>query len=110
MTLVATKLRIGTAPTNTDVDTAWFGIAGRHAAPEAVVTVLDTKDGPVTWIDKAKAYYKGLIALLGAILTAITTLTLPEPMESWVTVTITTITAILVILRANETWIDGLGS
>ena len=102
-----TKMRITAAPIATTV----YGLAataGRHAAPEAVVQVLDVKPGSVGWKDKAKAYYKGIIAVLGALLTVLTALTLPAPADTYTAAAVSAITAVLVVLRANETWIDQL--
>ena len=81
---------------------------GRHALVEK--RVLDTKEGSVTWVDKAKGYYKGLIALVGVLLIAVTELsgTLPDPVDQWVTILIGVFTTLGVILLANEVWVDAL--
>lgn len=74
------------------------------------VQVLATREGSVTWIDKAKAYYKALIALIGALLVGVTQLSgvVPAEAEPWVTVAVSVLTAAGVVLRANETWVNAL--
>lgn len=81
---------------------------GRHAAVEK--QVLATKEGEVNLVDKGKAYYKGVIALVGALLVGVTQLSgvVPTEAEPWITVAISTLTTLGVILRANEVWVDDL--
>ncbi len=72
--------------------------------------VVEVRPGEVNWVDKAKGYYKGLIALVGVLLIAFTQLsgTLPDPIDRWVTVLIGIFTTLGVILRANEVWVNAL--
>lgn len=101
---MATKQRIALV---TSVPTAPT-LYGRHAAVEK--QVLAVKEGSVTWVDKAKGYYKGLIAIVGVLLIAATQLvgTLPPEVERGLTILISVLTTVGIILRANETWVDAL--
>jgi hypothetical protein len=79
--------------------------------PTAVV--LEQKPGPVTWLDKAKGYYKGLIATIGAVLVFLNELTpltsfLPEDAQHWVSVGVAVLTALFTTLKSNEVWLDDL--
>lgn len=77
------------------------------------VKVVDEKPGPVTWLDKAKGYYKELIVLVGAILVFLNEVTpvlnfLPEQDKRYVTVAIGFIAAVSTFLKRNEKWVDDL--
>lgn len=77
------------------------------------VKVVATTDGPVTWQQKVKEYYKGLIALLGAVLiffNEVTPITnfLPADYRHWVTIIVTFLTAAGTFLKSNQHWVDDL--
>lgn len=77
------------------------------------VVVVDEKPGPVTALDKAKAYYKGLIVLVGSFLvmaneSAPLLESLPYNGKQWVSGAIAAATVVLTFLKANETWIETL--
>lgn len=74
------------------------------------VTVIEEKPGNVTRIDKAKGYYKGLIALVGSLLIAANQAAplLPADAKGFVSGAIGFLTIAGVVLKANETWIEGL--
>ena len=78
--------------------------------PARELEVVKTKEGSVTWVDKAKGYYKALIALVGALLVGVTQMSgaVPAEAEPWVTVAIAVLTEVGVVLRANETWVNAL--
>ena len=81
-----------------------------QGSPARELEVVKTKEGSVTWVDKAKGYYKALIALVGALLVGVTQLSgaVPAEAEAWVTVAISALTTLGVVLRANETWVNAL--
>ena len=83
---------------------------GPDPSPEVQKKVLEVKEGSVTWLDNLKGYYKALIALVGALLIGVTQLSgvVPAEAEPWVTTTISVLTTIGVLLRANETWVNSL--
>lgn len=73
-------------------------------------TVVDEKPGPVTRIDKAKAYYKGLIALIGSLLIGANQVLpiVPADAKGAVSTAIAFLTVVSVILKANENWVEDL--
>lgn len=86
--------------------------------PERVTSipaqVVDTRPGPVTAWQKTARYYKGIIALIGTILTLLTAPEigplqhlLPEQHQHWLTIGIGAATVVLTFLKANEHWFDG---
>lgn len=81
-----------------------------QASDSRELEVKATKEGSVTWLDKAKGYYKALIALVGALLIGATQLSgaVPAEIEPWVTVAISAFTTLGVVLRANEVWVNAL--
>lgn len=85
-------------------------VVGLYHNPSVEKRVVEVRPGEVNWVDKAKGYYKGLIALVGVLLIAFNQLsgTLPDPIDRWVTVLIGIFTTLGVILRANEVWISEL--
>lgn len=77
------------------------------------VEVVATTEGPVTWWQKAAAYYKGGIALIGTVLALLTAPEigplqhlLPEQYQHWLTVGIGVATVVLTFLKDNEHWFD----
>jgi hypothetical protein len=74
------------------------------------VSVVAEKPGPVKALDKAKGYYKALIALVGSLLVAANQVlpVVPQDAKGWVSSAITVLTVASVALKANENWFDGL--
>lgn len=80
-------------------------------APAAVSgTVVDEKPGPPTRLDKAKAYYKGLIALVGSLLVGANQVLpiVPADTKGVVNGAIALLTVASVVLKANENWFEDL--
>jgi hypothetical protein len=97
---MATKQRIA-LPDNTSV----------HAATAPTAVVIEQKPGTVTVLDRVRGYYKGLIALIGALLVTINELTpitdfLPADQRHWITIAVSALTALSTTLVANEKWVD----
>ena len=65
-------------------------------------------EGPVTFRQKVKNYYKGITVLVGVLTMALSDAAFPEPVASWVFVAVGVLTPILTILKANEKWVDDL--
>lgn len=100
---LTTKRRI-TLPTNSQVHDG-------AVAPKALV--LQAVPGPVTVLDKAKGYYKGIIAALGSLVIIINEVTplfnfLPGQDKHYVTVAVAVVTGVLTFLKSNEHWVDDL--
>lgn len=81
--------------------------------PAAPVKVIAQKAGPVTWLDKAKAYYHALIVLVGSLLVTLNEVTpllnfLPDNGKQWVTGAIAVLTVAATALKSNEHWVDDL--
>lgn len=77
------------------------------------IKVVAVTEGPVTWQQKAKEYYKGLIALVGAVLiffNEITPITnfLPTDYRHWVTIIVAFLTTAGTFLKSNQHWVDDL--
>jgi hypothetical protein len=77
------------------------------------VKVTGRTEGPVTFMQKLAAYYKGLIVLVGAVLAFLTapeigplTHFLPVEYQHWVTVVIGFVTVLLTFLKSNEHWVE----
>lgn len=85
-------------------------LAHNFMAGAPQVTVLESAPGNVTRLDKVKAYYKGLITLVGSLLIAANQALpiLPADVKGWVSGAIGFATVALTFLKANETWIEGL--
>lgn len=88
-------------------------VAGGGRDVPAQVIVDKVKPGKVTLLDKAKAYYKATIAVVGAILVLLNEMTplshlLPAAAQHYFTVTVAAVTAISVLLKRNEQWVDAL--
>lgn len=93
-------------------------VSGKALAPEPVTvtpTVVSEKNGKVTVFDEIKKYYKGLIAFVGMLLIIINQVTpwlndiLTDPNDKKLfTVIVSAITALGVILKDNEKWVDKL--
>lgn len=82
-------------------------------APAAPVKIVSEKVGVVSFLDKAKGYYKGLITALGAILVIVNELTplfdfLPGQDKQYITAGIAFLTTVAVFLKNNEHWVDDL--
>lgn len=97
---MTTKSRVA-VPANEDV----------HGPIPPKVKVLTTASGTLTWLDKAKGYYKGLIALVGAVLVILNQLTpvfdfLPGQLKQYFTVAVSVLTAVSAFLVANQHWVD----
>lgn len=97
---MTTKQRIKVPP-NSDV----------HGPVAPKVQVLTTSTGLVTWADKLKGYYKGLITAVGAVLVIANELTpafdfLPVQDKAYVTAGIAALTALSTFLVSNEHWVD----
>lgn len=81
--------------------------------PTAPVAVVRTAPGPVTWLDRTKAYYKAVITIIGSLLVLINEATpllnaLPDNGKQYVTVGVVFMTSLSVFLKSNEHWVDGL--
>jgi hypothetical protein len=77
------------------------------------VTVVAASTGAVTFLDKAKGYYKALITAVGAILVILNEVTpltdfLPENQRHYVSVGVVAITTLANFLKSNEHWVDDL--
>lgn len=77
------------------------------------VLLVKTEAGSVTWSDKVKAYYKGIIAVITSILVVLNTLTpvfnfLPGQDKQYITVGIAVIGGLLAFFKDNEHWVDAL--
>lgn len=76
------------------------------------VKLGDAEAGAVTWLDKAKGYYKGIIAGLTAVLVVINEVTpvlnfiVPTQDKQYVTVAIAVIGGVLTFLKDNEHYVD----
>jgi hypothetical protein len=97
---MTTKQRIA-VPKNTEV----------HGPVAPHVQVLDTATGPLTWLDKLKGYYKGLITLVGVVLVILNQVTpvfdfMPANVQHWFTVVVAALTAVSAFLVANQHWVD----
>jgi hypothetical protein len=84
-------------------------LVGNHAG----VKVVDSKPGPVSWLDKLKSYYHTAITLLGALLIFVNEVTpaldwLPGNDKQAVTVAIGFLTALANFLKSNEQWFEEL--
>lgn len=80
--------------------------------PAANVHVVATKVGAVTVLDKVKAYYKTLIAIVAAVVVFLNQVTpiadfLPVQYRHWFSTAVVVVGAVAVFLKANEHWIDG---
>lgn len=85
-------------------------IAGSPSA--ANVHVVATKVGAVTILDKVKAYYHTLIAVVAAVLLFLNQVTpiadfLPVQYRHWFSTAVVVVGAALIFLKSNEHWIDG---
>ena len=97
---MTTKYRLAT-PANADV----------HGPAAPKVQVLDTSTGVVSWVDKAKGYYKGIITAITAVLVIANQLTpifdfLPVQDKGYITAGIAIIGTVVTFLKANEHWVD----
>lgn len=75
-------------------------------------SVLKEKDGVVTFLDRAKEYYKSLVALMGTLVIFLNTATpifkfipVDQKTLTWI---VAAVTAISVFLKRNETWVEEL--
>lgn len=97
---MTTKSRVA-VPANEDV----------HGPIPPKVKVLTTAPGTLTWIDKLKGYYKGLITLVGSVLVIANELTpvfdfLPAQDKGYITAGIAALTALSAFLVSNQHWVD----
>lgn len=109
---MATRVRPVKAATPAKISTL-AGIPGVRVA-SAPVEVVKTTPGPVTTWQKISAYYKGIVAFVGTVLTLLTapeigplSHLLPDPYQHWLTVGVGVITVVLTFLKENEHWFDG---
>lgn len=77
------------------------------AGAAAAVKVVDEKPGPLSLLDKLKAYYKFLLAAVGAIVVIVNELTPVLGHAHWFTVAASLVTAVSVALKSNEHWVEG---
>jgi hypothetical protein len=75
--------------------------------------IIAVKPGEINWRDKAKRFYKGGIAAVGALLIILTQLEvfsglLGEQGKTVFTVAVAILTSISVFLKSNERWIEKL--
>lgn len=80
---------------------------------EGTPAVIDSKNGPVTFFDKVKKYYKFLIAAVGALLIVLNEATplfntLGGSGEKWFTGIVAVVASIGVLLKSNERWVNAL--
>jgi hypothetical protein len=85
----------------------------RVEVQNAELVVTEAKPGTVSFGDKVKKYYKGLIALVGALLVLVNQVTpltnfLGEDTQNLVSVVIVFLTAVATFLKSNEQWVDKL--
>lgn len=109
MTTKTTKRRLAVKP-NKAQNAQTLSAATEAPTP---VKVVSAKTGPVGILDKAKGYYKGLIAAVGSILVIVNELTpllnfLPGQDKQYVTLVIGFLTTVAVFLKDNEHWVDDL--
>ena len=88
----------------------------QEIAPEGGATVIETKPGTVTFLDKIKAYYHTLITVVGGILVVLNQV-LPAThiipgygtqAAGYVSAAIVFLTALVNALKSNETWVNAL--
>lgn len=108
---MTTKQRVKIA-TQPKVSVRDPGAAAFTAVP-AGVQVVSEKVGALTFLDKAKGYYKGLITAAGAILVIANEVTpilnfLPGQDKQYITAAIAFVTTVSVFLKDNEHWVDDL--
>lgn len=97
---MTTKQRIAVPP-NAEV----------HGPLAPKVMVLKSEPGAITLLDRLKGYYKGLIAVITAVLVIANELTpvlnfLPGQDKQYVTIAIAVVGSVLTFLKDNEHWID----
>lgn len=105
---MATKKRLAVKPNKAQTAETIAAVG-----PGTPVKVVNAKTGPVGFLDKAKGYYKGLIAAVGAILVIVNELTpllnfLPGQDKQYVTLVIGVLTTAATFLKSNEHWVDDL--
>lgn len=86
------------------------GLVGSRSVP---VKVLDSKSGPVTWLDKIKAYYHTLIVMTSIVLAGLTYIltaegVVPPEWSPYVNLAIIVLTPVFTLLKNNEQWVDNL--
>lgn len=105
---MATKQRLQIK--SNDVQTAkTLAVVG----PGTPVKVVDEKVGAVTFLDKAKGYYKGLIALVGSLLIVLNQVSpllnfIPGNGKEYVSYAIGLLTVAGAFLKENQHWVDDL--
>lgn len=77
------------------------------------VRVVDSKPGPVSWLDRLKGYYHGLIAAAASLLVVLNEVSpvlnfLPGNLKHYFDVLVVVVGAALTFLKSNEVWVDGL--
>jgi len=87
-----------------------YGLTGARTVP---VQVLESKDGPVTLLDKVKGYYHTLIVLVSFLLILLNQLltmkdVVPPDLTKWIDLGILALTPVFTLLKSNEQWVDGL--
>lgn len=100
---MATKKRVAIAPGRAKL----VGTVGFVGTP-AGVQVLKEKPGTVTWLDKAKGYYKEAIAVVGTLVVLLNQLTPLFGGNRYFTAAAVVVTAVGVLLKNNEQWVDSL--
>ena len=81
--------------------------------PQGTSAVIESKSGPVTFLDKIKSYYHTLIIVTTALLALATQIAplgdfLPGPGKNIVTGVILFVGSLLTFLKSNEIWVDKL--
>ena len=82
-------------------------------SPSGDIKVLKVKEGPVTGLDKIKAYYHTVITIIGALVvfinevTSVTSQFSPD-VQHTVTAVVLFLTALLNMLKSNEVWVNKL--
>jgi hypothetical protein len=105
------RVKPGRHEAATEVSSHPAGRKVKRRVPEKKVVV---KAGPVTFVDKLKGYYKGLIFGLGVILSSVATMTpaldqLPAQDKHYVSLGILVVSTALAVLKKNEDWVNGSG-
>lgn len=77
------------------------------------VEVISQTDGAVTWFQKIKLYYKGIVAFIGTVLVLLTSPEigflghlLPSGQQHYLTIGIGVLTVLLTFLKENQHWFD----
>lgn len=95
---------------NSEIKTLTGG--SKSPVPTVPVKVLKETDGPVTWVQRAKRYYKAAIAAVGSTAAALVAAEgvpgLPDNVRGWFAGGFVALTVVGIILKKNEDWVDSL--